>query len=190
MLVYIKAMRFPRILLLPVLSGLWGCVVPAPVETPAPSRPPARAEPAARPETAGENPYGQMEARIFALVNAERKKRGLKPLASNPRLDQAAKLHARNMATYRKMAHVIPESRFPTLSHRAQHVAYPYSMIAENIALGYPDAESVVRGWMESPGHRRNILNPGVSEIGTGVVSSKTGGLYFCQVFGSQLTTI
>jgi len=131
-----------------------------------------------------------MESRIFALVNAERKKRGLKALASNPRLDQAARLHARNMATYRKMAHVIPESRFPTLSHRAQHVSYHYSMIAENIALGYPDAESVVKGWMESPGHRRNILNPGVSELGTGVVASGSGGLYFCQVFARQLTSI
>jgi len=186
-------MRFNRIILLPFVASLSGCIVPMPAEPPAPARPPARVDQtvrAGRAETAGENPYGRMESRIFALVNAERKKRGLKALAWNPRLDQAAKLHARNMATYRKMAHVIPESKFPTLSHRAQHVSYPYSMIAENIALGYSDAESVVRGWMESPGHRRNILNPGVSEIGTGVVSSKTGGLYFCQVFGKQLTTI
>lgn len=131
-----------------------------------------------------------MESRILELVNAERKKRGLKALAPNPRLDQAAKLHARNMATYRKMAHVIPESNLPTLTKRAQYVSYPYSTIAENIALGYPDAESVVRGWMDSPGHRRNILNPAVAEAGTGVVSSRTGGLYFCQVFARQLTTI
>ncbi|MDQ3673498.1 MAG: CAP domain-containing protein [Gemmatimonadota bacterium] len=131
-----------------------------------------------------------MESHILTLVNAERKRRGISELAWNPRLDQAAKLHARNMATYRKMAHVIPESKTPTLTHRAQYVAYPYSMIAENIALGHPDAESVVRDWMASPGHRRNILNPQVSEIGTGVVRSTTGGLYFCQVFGKRLTSI
>jgi uncharacterized protein YkwD len=131
-----------------------------------------------------------MESRIVVLVNAERRQRGLRELSWNPRLDQAAKLHARNMATYRKMSHVLPESRFPTLSHRAAHVAYPYKMIAENIALGYRDAESVVEGWMKSPGHRRNILSPEVSELGTGVVSSATGGLYFCQVFGKQLTSI
>jgi len=185
-----KAMRFAKVLVFPVVSSLLGCLVPVPVEVPAPSSPRPRAERAERRETVSENPYGTMESRIFALVNAERKKRGLKALASNPRLDQAARLHARNMATYKKMAHVIPESRFPTLSHRAQHVSYPYSMIAENIALGYPDAESVVQGWMESPGHRRNILSPDVSELGTGVVSSTSGGLYFCQVFGRQLTTI
>ncbi|HEU4749058.1 MAG TPA: CAP domain-containing protein [Gemmatimonadaceae bacterium] len=183
-------MRFANALLIPLVSSLSGCVVQVPAEGPPPSRPAARAERGERAEIAGENPYGRMESRIFDLVNAERKKRGLKALAWNPRLDRAAKIHARNMATYRKMAHVIPESGLPTLSHRAQHVSYPYSMIAENIALGYADAESVVRGWMESPGHRRNILNPGVSELGTGVVSSRTGGLYFCQVFGRQLTSI
>lgn len=174
-----------------MVSSLIGCVVagspsrPAPAPSPAPL--PVRT---AAPGPGIENPYGTMESRIFALVNAERKKRGLKALAWNPRLDQAAKLHARNMATYKKMAHVIPESRFPTLTQRAQYVSYPYAMIAENIALGYPDAESVVRGWMESAGHRRNILSPDVSELGTGVVGSASGGLYFCQVFGRQLTSI
>lgn len=183
-------MRFARIFLLPVIAGVHGCSVPVPVEAPAPSPVPSRAGPAQRAEAGSENAYGKMESRIVELVNAERKKRGLKELAWNPRLDQAAKLHAQNMATYRKMAHVIPESRLPTLTHRAQYVSYPYSMIAENIALGYTNAESVVRGWMESPGHRRNILHPDVAEVGTGVVSSRTGGLYFCQVFARQLTSI
>ena len=159
------------------------CAVPLPQPAPPPVVVTAPAEPV-------ESPYAGMETRIAALVNKERKQHGLKPLAINPRLDQAARIHARNMAAFRKMSHFLPESRFPTLSHRAQYVSYPYSMIAENIALGYTDAESVVRGWMESPGHRRNILNREVSEIGTGVVSSTTGGLYFCQVFGRQLSSI
>jgi uncharacterized protein YkwD len=176
-------MRPLKTLALALASSVLGCVIPAPVPPPAPARVPA-------PETAGESAYARMESRIAVLVNAERRQRGLKELAWNPRLDQAAKLHARNMATYRKMSHVIPESRFPTLTHRAQHVSYPYKLIAENIALGYRDAESVVEGWMKSPGHRRNILDPQVSELGTGVVSSASGGLYFCQVFGKQLTSI
>lgn len=131
-----------------------------------------------------------MESRILTLVNAERRSRGLPALVLNERLDQAAKLHARHMARYRKMAHVIPESPLPTLTQRAQHVAYYYAAIAENIALGYPDAEGVVRGWMDSPGHRRNILSREVMEIGTGVVRSESGGLYFCQVFGRPRTSI
>ena len=180
-------MRFLRPLLLILTASLSACVVAVPDPAPAPTRAPAR-EPAREPII--ETRYARMESRILALVNAERRRHGLKELTLNPRLDQAAKLHARNMATFRKMAHVIPESRFPTLTHRAQYVAYPYAMIAENIALGYSDAESVVEGWMESPGHRRNILNREVTEIGTGVVSVSTGGLYFCQVFGKQLTSI
>jgi uncharacterized protein YkwD len=167
-----------------LIAGFSACAVPVPVPAPAPTRAPApRSTPAAA-------AYPQMEWKILGLVNAERKSRGLKPLVPNARLDQAAKLHATNMAAFRKMSHVLPESRFPTLSHRAQYVAYPYAMIAENIALGFTDAESVVRGWMESPGHRRNILSPEAVEIGIGVVSSKSGGLYFCQVFGRQLTSI
>jgi uncharacterized protein YkwD len=165
-------------------AAVTGCAFPAPLPPPAPARP-AAVESA---PTSGL--YGGMEARIVSLVNAERKERGLRPLVWNDRLDQAAKLHARNMATYRRMSHVIPEAKLPTLSARAQHVQYPYAMIAENIALGYMDAESVVRGWMGSPGHRRNILSAEATEIGTGVVSSKTGGFYFCQVFGRRLTSI
>ena len=176
-------MRSTRFFLLAV-AGLAACASPAPVPRAAPAPPP----PVQRAATGG--PHAGMESRILSLVNAERRERGLRPLVWNDRLDQAAKLHARNMATYRKMSHVIPEAKLPTLSARAQHVQYPYAMIAENIALGFTDAESVVRGWMRSPGHRRNILSPEASEIGTGVVSSGAGGLYFCQVFGRRLTSI
>lgn len=182
-IVHITHMRSTH-LFLPALAALAGCAFPAPLPPAAPAPPP----PAQRAVTGG--PYAGMESRILSLVNAERRDRGLRPLVWNDRLDQAAKLHARNMATYRKMSHVIPEAKLPTLSARAQHVQYPYAMIAENIALGYTDAEAVVRGWMGSPGHRRNILSPEAAEIGTGVVSSKTGGLYFCQVFGRRLTSI
>jgi uncharacterized protein YkwD len=131
-----------------------------------------------------------MESRIFALVNAERKRYGLPELTWNERLDHAARLHAQNMARFRKMAHVLPESPLPTLTHRAQHVSYYYSMIAENIAIGFPDAESVVRGWMESPGHRASILSRESIETGTAVVRAASGGLYFCQVFGRPRTQI
>jgi uncharacterized protein YkwD len=179
-------MRLTNLAFLPAVLGVAGCVVAVPsTTTPSPRRP----APAAR-APAIETEYPTMESRIFALVNAERKRHGLPALALNERLDQAAKHHARNMARYGKMAHVIPESDAPTLTNRAQHVAYYYAHIAENIALGYRDAESVVRGWMDSPGHRRNILSRDIVEIGTAVVKSSSGGLYFCQVFGRRLTSI
>lgn len=155
------------------------CAVPAIDPAPAPSAPSSAA-----------SRYAATELRIYELINIERRKHGLPALAWNEQLDHAAKIHAANMARFRKMAHTIPEADLPTLSRRAQHVAYPFGRIAENIALGFPDAESVVKGWMNSTGHRQNILNRDVSETGVGIVRSSSGGLYFCQVFGRRLTSI
>src|SRR5688500_15881548 len=84
------------------------------------------------------------EARIFELINAERKRRGLPALVVNERLDRMASIQAQNMPHFQKMAHVLPESKLPTLTDRAYYVAYPFGELTENIALGYPDAETVV----------------------------------------------
>lgn len=155
-----------------------GCAIPV--------RAPSTAAPA-RPRVAGT--YTTAEARIFDLINGERARRGLPALVFNDRLDQMAKIQATNMAYYQKMAHTIPEARLPALKDRAGYVGYGYREIAENVALGYPSAESVVRGWMNSAGHRRNILNPGVAETGIGIARSSGGGIYYCQVFGRQLSS-
>jgi uncharacterized protein YkwD len=159
-----------------------GCAIPmgAPVAataTPAPSR-------------AATRPYGASEGRIFDLINTERKRRGLRPLVFNERLDQMARIQAQNMAHFQKMAHVLPEARLPTLADRAHYTGYPFREISENVALGYPSGEAAVEGWMNSSGHRRNILNPGVVETGIAIARSSAGGLYYCQVFGRQLTSI
>jgi len=68
-------------------------------------------------------------------------------------------------------------------------VGYAYGKIAENVALGYLNAETVVEGWMNSTGHRRNILDREVVETGIGIARSSAGGLYYCQVFGRQSTS-
>ena len=99
-----------------------------------------------------------------------------------------AKIQAQNMAYYQKMAHVLPNATLPTLTDRAHYVGYSYGRIAENVALGYPNAEMVVEGWMNSRGHRQNILDAGVVETGIAVARSATGGLYYCQVFGRQFS--
>jgi uncharacterized protein YkwD len=130
------------------------------------------------------------ESRIFELINAQRRHNGLPALVYNPQLDRMAKIQAENMARYQKMAHVIPQSELPTLADRARYVGYPFGRIAENVALGYPNAETVVDGWMTSKGHRANILNPDVVETGLGIARSSAGGLYYCQVFGRQLQSL
>jgi uncharacterized protein YkwD len=159
-----------------------GCAVPAPA--PSPSRPPAPASAAAK------DRFGATEARIFGLINAERRRQGLRDLVYNEQLDQMAVIQARNMAYFQKMSHVLPQSSLPTLGDRARYVAYPFGRLAENVALGYPNAEAVVEGWMTSKGHRANILNSDVVETGIAIARSSAGGLYYCQVFGRRLSTL
>jgi uncharacterized protein YkwD len=131
--------------------------------------------------------FGATESQIFDLINSERRGRGLPALVYNRQLDDMAKIQAAQMATFQKMAHVLPGAELPTLADRAHRVGYVYGRIAENVALGYPSAESVVEGWMTSKGHRENILNRDVVETGIGVARSSAGGLYYCQVFGRRL---
>ncbi len=159
-----------------------GCSVPmaAPARTVARSAPP----------TAASDAYAASVGRIFDLINGERRRRGLHPLVFNAQLDQRARIHATTMAYFQKMAHVIPQAQLPALSDRAHSVGYPYAEIAENVALGYPSPEAVVQGWMNSSGHRANILNPGVVETGISIARSSAGGLYYCQVFGRRLSSI
>jgi uncharacterized protein YkwD len=134
--------------------------------------------------------FSATESRIFELINAERVRRGIPALAYNPKLDQMAKIQAAQMATFQKMAHVLPGAELPTVVDRAHRVGYAYGHIAENVALGYPSAEAVVEGWMTSKGHRENILDRDVVETGIGMARSSAGGLYYCQVFGRRLAGI
>ena len=133
--------------------------------------------------------YGNTESRIFDLINAQRQHQGLRPLVYNAQLDRMAKIQADNMARFQKMAHVLPDANLPSLGDRARYVGYTYGRIAENVALGFPNAETVVEGWMNSSGHRRNILDHEVGETGIAIARSSAGGLYYCQVFGRQLTS-
>lgn len=156
------------------------CVVPI---VPPAAAPTAAAAPAA-------SRYSATEFRIFELINFERKRRGLRPLAYNEQLGQMAKIQSQNMAHFQKMAHVIPEARLPTMTDRARHVGYRFGRLAENLALGFLDAQAAVDGWMNSKGHRANILNSDVSETGIGIARSSAGGLYYTQVFGRRLRSL
>jgi len=130
--------------------------------------------------------YGTTESRILDLINPQRQHQGLRPLVYNAQLDRMAKIQADNMARFQKMAHVLPDANLPSLGDRARYVGYTYGRIAENVALGFPNAETVVEGWMNSSGHRRNILDREVIETGIGIARSSAGGIYYCQVFGRQ----
>lgn len=161
-----------------------GCAIPVGAPAPSPSTP-ARAGAAASPSA-----YNGTEWRIFDLINAERQHQGLPSLVYNSQLDRMAKIQAANMARLQKLAHTLPESQLPTLGDRARYVGYPFGRVAENVAQGFPNAETVVQGWMTSSGHRHNVLNADVLETGIGIARAPGGGLYFCQVFGRRLTSL
>jgi uncharacterized protein YkwD len=149
---------------------------PKPAPAPTPSTPVATIVP----------DYSRVENDIIHLINVERIRNRLDTLVWNPQLDKAAKIQAVEMASERKMAHDLPGAPHPTLKDRAQFSGYLYRHLAENIAYGYPTATYAVGAWMNSPGHRANILDRAVIETGVGVARAKTGELYFCQVFGAR----
>ncbi len=105
-------------------------------------------------------------AEVARLVNAERVKYGLRPLAPNGQLMRAAQSHARYMAVKDCYEHRCPGE--PALGDRARKSGYSYRKITENIHAAQLEPQRVVAGWMASPPHRRNILDPTVTEIGVG----------------------
>ena len=149
-----------------------GCALPVG----SPSPPPGR--------STAPSALGPTESRIFDLINGQRRHQGLAAVVYNPELDRMAKIQAQNMARFEKMAHVLPEASLPTLVDRAHYAGYQFGRIAENVAEGFPSAQTVVDGWMASKGHRANILDRDVVETGIGIARSPNGVLYFCQVFG------
>jgi uncharacterized protein YkwD len=147
---------------------------PAPAPTPTPTPPPPSNS---TQETAA-------ELAIVAAVNQQRAANGLAPLTVNPKLVEAAHIHANDMAQFDVMAHDLPGAALPTLRDRANFVGYNFLSMGENIAFNYPDTPSVMNAWMNSPGHRANILNSSYTEIGVGIAYDRGGMPYYCQDFG------
>jgi uncharacterized protein YkwD len=97
----------------------------------------------------------------------------------------AARIQAQQMAKYQRADHTISAAQYPSLVSRLQAVGYLYSNAAENVAWNQRDAQSVVNGWMNSSGHRANILDPNLKEIGAAMARSAKGEPYWIQVFGT-----
>jgi uncharacterized protein YkwD len=117
-----------------------------------------------------------IEAQVLQFTNQERSKYGLPPLKWNQKLSRAACYHSSDMSKYGYIYHQSPNGL--GLSDRAQQVGYRYSYLAENVASGHRTPQEVVRAWMKSSGHRQNILNPNLTEIGVGYVNN-----YWTQMF-------
>lgn len=98
---------------------------------------------------------------------------------------RAAQLHAEQMARAGQMAHVLPDAVFPRAEDRLAGAGYLWLAYGENVALGQQSAADVVDSWMQSRGHRKNILSPDFTELGAGYAIDRAGRPYYVQVFGS-----
>ena len=125
----------------------------------------------------------EYEKEVVRLVNIERNNRGLSSLSISDKLSKAADVRAVELVD--KFDHERPNGS--RASTAAKEAGYNYTAFGENIAAGYPSPEYVVEGWMNSEGHRNNILNSGYTEIGVGYFE-KSGSKYethWVQLFGT-----
>ncbi|HZF91550.1 sigma-70 family RNA polymerase sigma factor [Streptomyces sp.] len=157
----------------------------SPAEKTAPSARPSAARPApSAPSTSvtRQAPTGTV-AQVVALVNKERAAAGCAPLAEDPELNRAAQGHSEDMAARDFFDHTNPDGADP--GQRTTAAGYAWSTYGENIARGQQTPEAVMESWMNSPGHRANILNCSFEDIGVGVHDG-SGGPWWTQNFGAE----
>ncbi len=112
-------------------------------------------------------PNTSIQQRVIDLINAERHANGCNvDLQLSSQLTDAAYGHSQDMAVNNYFSHTGSDGS--TMADRVQATGYSYSWLAENIAAGYSTPEDVVAGWMNSAGHRKNILNCNLKETGVG----------------------
>ena len=124
-----------------------------------------------------ETAYSEYIIKVIELTNAERAKYKLLPLKLSDALCKSAQEHADDMYINNYFSHVSQDGR--TMSDRIAKYCLSYNYKGENIAMGYSSPETVVEGWMNSDGHKANILNTNYTEIGIGYNNG-----YWVQNFG------
>lgn len=118
---------------------------------------------------------------VLDLVNQERRRAGLPALRFQSQLAGAAQAHSNDMARNRFMGHRGSDGSSPF--DRIRRYGYNFRAAGENVAAGHNSAQAVMSGWMNSSGHRKNILNPNFRDIGIGYARSDRP--YWTQTFGS-----
>ena len=127
--------------------------------------------------------YSTQAQEVLAQCNAQRQANGIAALSLDPELTKAANIRAQEIATL--FSHTRPDGRkcFTVLDQ----IGYSYWSAGENIAAGYGNSSAVMNGWMNSPGHRSNILNAGFKRLGVGYVyiPNSEYGYYWVQIFSN-----
>ncbi len=156
----------------------------APVTPPEDDAQPAPTTPTPGNGSGGNAGMNSTEQAVLTLVNSERAKAGCSALTANSTLASVARAHSADMAARRYFSHTNPDGKSPFDRMRA--AGYSGRLMGENIAAGYRTAAAVMEGWMNSSGHRANILNCGYREIGVGFATGGSFGTYWTQVFGTK----
>ncbi|WP_371502525.1 CAP domain-containing protein [Kitasatospora sp. NBC_00374] len=171
-----------------------GPVAPAATRSAAPAAGRTTAAPPAKPSTAPPTsgrttaapPVGgtqeQFARQVLDLTNVQRAQNGCGPLTGDAKLQAAAQGHSEDMAARDFFDHTNPDGDSP--GKRIEAAGYLWRGLGENIARGQADPATVVDGWMHSPGHRANILNCSLTELGVGVHLGP-GGPWWTQDFGT-----
>ncbi|PKR76993.1 hypothetical protein CEY16_13825 [Halalkalibacillus sediminis] len=162
-----------------------------PTEEQAPEEPVEQEEASQPEESAAEENQQQVEEpaasdvhayeqQVAELVNQERQKHGLQPVELSSELSNVARDKSQDMATNNYFSHQSPTYGSPFDMMQAYGI--DYRTAGENIAKGQRSPEQVMNGWMNSEGHRANILNENFTHIGVGYVESN-GSTYWTQMF-------
>lgn len=121
------------------------------------------------------------ENEVIRLVNVERTNRGLQPLKANWQLSRVARYKSADMAQKGYFSHTSPTYGSPF--DMMESFGLKFAAAGENIAYGQKTPQAVMTAWMNSAGHRSNILSTSYSEIGVGLAKNKSGVLYWTQMF-------
>ena len=137
------------------------------------------------PSPSGETPAREIEEEVFRAVNQARVEKGLTPLQENPQLQQIARRHSEDMVTRHFFGHLNPDGQDVVDRLRAQGVK-DFTAAGENIFNGKKvadPAQGTVREWLNSPGHRKNLLNPRYTAGGVGISQGEKDAIYVTQVY-------
>jgi uncharacterized protein YkwD len=160
-------------------------VPPTATAQPSPTSVPPSASPTTVPATPTGTTSGAFQEQLLSRVNAARATAGVAPLTLNASLNRAAQDYAALMAATGCFAHDCPPE--PNFARRAEAAGYTgWRTLGENIAYGQRTADEVHDAWMNSSGHRANILNPSFREFGAGLAYSASGRAYWVEEFGAR----
>ena len=122
-----------------------------------------------------------MEKQVVSLTNSERNAAGLGSLTLDSQLSKLARMKAEDMAKKGYFSHTSPT--YGSAFDMMKKYGVSYRTAGENIAKGQKTAESVMKGWMNSSGHRANILSSAYTHIGVGYAKDSRGNTYWVQMF-------